>query len=294
MRILIFGVAGMFGHKLYQRLAPEFEVFGTVRSAAEKLRRYGIFDENSIIENVDVGDPGVVNSTVESVRPDCVINAVGIIKQVTSSKDVIRTLTVNSIFPHRLAELSEKHGFRLITISTDCVFEGTRGNYSEGDVPDARDLYGLSKFLGEVSSGNALTLRTSLIGRELATSHSLVEWFLRNRGQRVKGYAKAIYSGFPTIVLAGMVSDLIKAHPYLRGLYHVSSEPITKFDLLTLLNKYYQADVEIEADSEVEIDRSLDSSVFRADAAFEPLPWEQMVREMVGDPTPYDSWHINA
>jgi dTDP-4-dehydrorhamnose reductase len=294
MRILIFGVAGMFGHKLYQGLAPEFNVFGTVRSTAERLRPYGIFDENSIIESVDVADPEVVRKTIESVRPDCVINAIGIIKQVPISKDVIQTLTVNSIFPHRLAELSDSHGFRLITISTDCVYAGTRGNYSETDVPDARDLYGLSKFLGEVRSGNALTLRTSLIGRELGTSHSLVEWFLGNRGQHVKGYATAIYSGFPTIVLAGVVRDLIKDHPGLHGLYHLSSEPITKFDLLTLFNEYYQAGVEIEADSEFKIDRSLDSSAFRADAGFEPLPWEQMVRDMVTDPTPYNSWHTQS
>jgi dTDP-4-dehydrorhamnose reductase len=294
MRILIFGAAGMFGHKLYQRLAPNFEVFGTIRSTAERLRRYGIFDEDSLIDNVDIADTSAVRRTVESVRPDCVINAVGIIKQVPSSKDVIQNLTVNSIFPHRLSELSNIHGFRLITISTDCVFDGKRGNYSEDDIPDARDLYGLSKLLGEVTEGNALTLRTSLIGRELATSHSLVEWFLHHRGRAVKGYTRAIYSGFPTIVVAGIVQNLIKEHPELRGLYHLSSEPISKFDLLTLLNEYYQAEVEIEADSVYEIDRSLDSSAFCADAAFEPPSWEQMIREMTADPTPYSSWHTEC
>jgi dTDP-4-dehydrorhamnose reductase len=290
MRVLIFGASGMLGHKLYQELGKQFDVFATVRSGFNAVEPFGLFDRSSIIENIDIADTSSIRQAIETVRPDCVINAVGIIKQVPSSKDVIQTLTINSIFPHRLADLSADLGFRLITISTDCVFDGTKGNYAESDTPDARDLYGLSKLLGELTGGNSLTIRTSIIGRELGTHHSIVEWFLANRGQTVKGYTNAIYSGFPTIVMAGIISDIIAHHPSLSGLYHMSSDPISKFDLLGLINERFGAGIVIVPYDEYVIDRSLDSSRFRAAAGFAPASWPNMIDRMAADPTPYDSW----
>jgi dTDP-4-dehydrorhamnose reductase len=290
MKILILGGSGMLGHKLAQKWDERFDVWTTVKSNFEDYEMPGIFESKKIIGNVDAENIETVEKAFEIVKPEVVFNAVGIIKQLESSKNVIKTLSINSIFPHRLAELADKFDSRLINISTDCVFDGKKGNYIEEDIPDATDLYGKSKNLGEVTAGNCLTLRTSIIGRELRTSHSLVEWFLSNRGSRVKGYSKAIYSGFPTIVLADIIADLIENHKDLRGLYHVSAEAINKFELLALINEAYQAEVEIEPFDDFSIDRSLDSSKFRKATGFKPLAWREMIKLMADDQTPYDDW----
>jgi dTDP-4-dehydrorhamnose reductase len=283
MKILIFGSNGMLGHKLYQRLGAAFDVCGTIRGTFDEIERFGIFDRGKIIENVDVTDETAVTNAIETARPDVVINAAGVIKQVADAKDRERTIAVNAIFPLRLEKLAKKCGLRLITIGTDCVFDGTRGNYTEKDVPDAHDLYGISKFLGEVGSTNCLTLRTSIIGRELGTAHSLVEWFLKNRGGRVKGFTRAIYTGLPTIEFADLIGKLITDHADLNGIYHVASEPITKYDLLQLLNKYYDVNVEIEPSDEVAIDRSLDGRKFTELTGIHLPDWPTMVAKMAAD-----------
>lgn len=280
----------MLGHKLVQILGAKFEVWGTIRGEFAGVERFGIFDRDRTIERIDVTDIASVRRAIEIAKPEVVINAVGIIKQLPASEDVVQTLKINSVFPQRLAGLSHQYEFRLITISTDCVFSGDKGNYSEVDTPDARNLYGISKLLGEVKGDNCLSIRTSIIGRELATAHSLVEWFLSNSGKTVQGYVNAIYSGFSTVVLAEVLSKIIADHPELQGVYHVSSKPINKFDLLSLLNKYYQANVTIEPFEDHVIDRSLDSSAFRDTINFTPPDWEQMIEQMAADPTPYETW----
>lgn len=290
MRVLIIGGNGMLGHKLVQILGETFDVQATIRGKFFEIERFGIFDRNRIIESVDANDMNSLKRAIEIARPDVVINAVGAIKQLPASNDVIRSLTVNSIFPHRLAEFSREYGFRLILISTDCVFDGKKGTYTEGDIADARDIYGMSKILGEITNADPLTIRTSIIGRELLTKNSIVEWFLSNRGGRVKGYTNAIYTGFPSEVLAEILAGLITHHPDLAGLYHISSGPITKFHLLELLNQYFEADVNIEPSDEVAIDRSLDSSKFRAATGFEPAGWEDMIAQMANSHKPYDLW----
>ena len=290
MRILVFGASGMLGHKLIQRLSPHAEVWGTVRGRIHPWTELGIFEGTQLVSDVDISDEAAVRHTLASVKPDVVINAVGVIKQLPTSKDVIITLSINSIFPHRLGQLSEELGFRLLTISTDCVFDGAKGNYNESDKPNADDLYGKSKNLGEVTYGNALTLRTSIIGRELFTTHSLVEWFLSNEGGAVKGFTNAIYSGFPTLVLADIIKGLIYDHPKLTGLYHVSSDPINKFELLFLMREQFGSKIEIEPFDDFRIDRSLDSTRFRETTGFSPESWESMIERMASDPTPYSKW----
>ncbi len=290
MRILIFGSTGMLGHKLVQMLGAKFDVWATIKSDFPEVERFDIFARDRAVERVDVSDVVSVRSAIETAKPDVVINAVGIIKQLQPLEDAVQTLAINSVFPHLLAALSREYGFRLITVSTDCVFNGEKGNYTETDLPNARDLYGISKFLGEVKYDNCLTIRTSIIGEELAANHSLVEWFLSNRGQTVRGYVNAIYSGFPTNVLAEILSGIIADHPQLHGVYHVSSDSISKFELLRLLNEYYQANVTIEAYEEFVIDRSLDSSAFRRATGFEPRGWREMIEQMAADSTPYEKW----
>lgn len=280
----------MLGHKLVQVWQKKYDVWTTIRGNFGSREKYDIFDKTKTFENLNIENIEALESVVEIVKPDVILNAVGIIKQVRLAKDVVKTLTVNSIFPHRLAELAEKYDARFITLGTDCVFNGAKGNYTEEDIPDAPDLYGKSKHLGEVVQGNCLTLRTSIIGRELQTTNSLVEWFLSNRGKKVNGFVNAVYSGFPTICLADILSDLIINHKNLKGLYHVSSEPIDKFALLQLLKEAYKIDIEIEPFEDFRIDRSLDSTKFREATGFYPLDWKEMILAMADDPTPYAEW----
>jgi len=290
MKVLVVGASGMLGHKLIQAWNERFEVWTTFKGNFTDYENYGIFDKKRTLELIDAEKFETVEKALFEICPQVVFNAVGIIKQLPTSKNVIKTLTINSIFPHRLAESAEKINARLINISTDCVFDGEKGNYTEEDISNATDVYGKSKNLGEVTGKNCLTLRTSIIGRELQTSHSLVEWFLSNRGKKVKGFVNAIYSGFPTIVLADIIADLIENHPNLSGLYHVSAEPINKFELLELINEAYQADIEIEPFTDFKIDRSLDSTKFRKETGFNPPSWREMIQKMAEDPTPYDEW----
>ncbi len=283
MKVLILGGSGMLGHKLYQVFKNRFEVFATVRGSFSKVEKKGLFEKEKLFENIDVENIEQVSNVVENIKPDYLINCVGIIKQLPVSKEIIKVLRINAVLPHQLAEIADKFNSKLITISTDCVFNGERGMYSEEDFPNARDLYGKSKHLGEVIEGNHLTLRTSIIGRELETSHSLIEWFLSNEGKKIRGFSNAIYSGFPTIVFADILSDLMLNHPELKGLYHISSEPINKYDLLVLVKKYFQIEVELEKDEKFKIDRSLDSSKFRQITGFQPQSWNEMIKKMAQD-----------
>lgn len=273
----------MLGHKLVQVLSRDFDVYATVRGRFEDFEKFEIFERAKIIEEVSAENLLTVEKAFEIVQPDVVINSIGIIKQLPNSKDTIQVLSINSIFPHQLAELAEKYEARLITISTDCVFDGEKGFYNEEDFPNAKDLYGKSKNLGEVSGKNCLTIRTSIIGRELETKHSLVEWFLQNDAEVVKGFKNAIYSGFPTVILAEIISDVIKNHKNLENLYHISSEPINKYDLLKLIREFYKKEIEIEPFGDFMIDRSLDSGKFRRETGFKPKSWREMIELMAKD-----------
>jgi dTDP-4-dehydrorhamnose reductase len=290
MKVLVLGGSGMLGHKLVQQWQDRFDVWTAIRGKFADYEKYGYLPAGRTLEGVAADRFDTVTKAIETAQPDVVVNAIGVIKQLPSAKNTITTLEINSIFPHRLAELAAKQNFRLITISTDCVFNGRQGNYTEESLSDAEDLYGKSKSLGEVTGENCLTIRTSIIGRELETAHSLVEWFLSNRGKTVKGFTKAIYSGFPTIVLADILANIIENFPTLTGLYHVSSEPINKYELLRLVDKYYGSNIDIEPESDFVLDRSLNSDKFRALTGFIPEPWEAMIEKMASDPTPYDEW----
>ena len=280
----------MLGHKLGQLFKARFETWITLRGSFRPFEEYGLFDRERVIEGVDAFDFDTVIRAFAAVRPEVVINAIGVIKQLPSAKDPFVALTINSLFPHRLATLCRASGARLISIGTDCVFSGRRGMYTETDIADAEDVYGRTKYLGEASGEGCLTLRTSIIGRELGTAHSLIEWFLSNRGGKVKGFSKVIYSGFPTIVMAGIIADVIERQPDLAGLYHVSSQPINKYDLLRLVRDAYRIEVDIERDENFQIDRSLDSQRFRSATNFTPATWPEMVQQMADDTTPYDEW----
>lgn len=273
----------MLGHKLVQQWKDKFDVWATIRGDLQNYERFGLDGKKNTIENVDVEDIRLVEEVIRRIRPQVIVNAVGLIKQLPTAKNVIKTLTINSIFPHQLADLSQKYKARLITVSTDCVFSGEKGKYTETDISDANDLYGKSKNLGEITAENCLTIRTSIIGREINTAHSLVEWFLSNRGGKVKGFVNAVYSGFPTIILADIMAEIIEKYKNLSSLYHISSEPINKYELLRLVNEAYHAGVEIEPEENFKIDRSLDSTKFREATGFVPLDWKEMIKMMAAD-----------
>jgi dTDP-4-dehydrorhamnose reductase len=290
MRVLILGAGGMLGHKLWQTLRGRFETWVTLRSDLRGYAPYQLFDPQRTVEAVDARDFASVQRAIETVRPGVVINCIGIIKQVPEAQDPILSQTINAEFPHHLERFCRPAGVRLLHFSTDCVFSGRKGNYREDDVPDAADLYGRSKFEGEVKEQGSLTLRTSMIGRELRSRSGLVEWFLHQRGGTVRGFQRALFSGFSTLALSRIVADLLERHPQLSGIYHVSSGAISKYDLLVLLRDAYGVKVNIEPADEPVIDRSLDSRRFRDATGFVPPPWPQMVKEMAADPTPYESW----
>lgn len=280
MKILVLGVSGMLGNAMFRVLSEnaEIEVFGTARSSS--VQRY--FEpemSKKIIAGVDVENQDALTLVFAKVKPQVVINCIGLIKQLAVADDPLQALPINAMLPHRLARLCELGSARLIHISTDCVFAGTKGNYRESDPADATDLYGKSKHLGEVTYPNTITLRTSIIGHELSSSHALLGWFLAQEGQ-VKGYTKAIFSGLPTVEVARLVREVVLPRPELSGLYHVASAPIAKYDLLKLIADVYGKKIEIIPDDALVIDRSLNAERFKDATGYVAPPWPELVKRM--------------
>ena len=279
MRILILGGDGMLGHQLFKHLSKEHEVKVTLRQNLSAYEKFNLFFPENTFAGIDIRFTDQLLEVFREFQPQVIVNAVGIIKQRSSSKESIPSLEINSLFPHRLAILCNNIGTRMIHLSTDCVFSGKRGNYREDDPSDAIDLYGKSKYLGEVNEHHYVTLRTSMIGRELSRKKSLLEWFLAQEGT-IKGFKKAIFSGFSTQELSRIIEMILKEYPTTSGIYHVSSEPISKYDLLSLIKDRLQLPIKIIPDKTFVCDRSLDSSRFRKDFNYYPPTWEKMVEEL--------------
>ena len=294
MKLLILGGEGMLGHKAFQVLGKRFDVWVTFREREPLWQQHPIYAElnrTQTVGGVDAMDLASVKHALDLVRPDAVLNCIGIIKQRDEAKAAIPAIAVNALFPHQLADLCQAVGARLIHISTDCVFSGQRGNYAESDAPDPADLYGRSKLLGELDRRGALTLRTSMIGWELKHRLGLIEWFAAQRGRTIKGYRRAIYSGLTTAVLAALIGDLIETQPRLEGLYHVASEPIDKHTLLVRLRDALDwRDVDIEADDEFKCDRSLDGSRFEQETGWRAPGWDAMIQGLASEWDAYARW----
>ena len=271
----------MLGHALFEFLSedPALTVYGTTRNPKAKSWFAKSLSQN-LLANVDIEDDASLLKVFRRLKPDVVINCIGLIKQINASNDVLQAVPINSLLPHRLAKLTKQVRSRLILMSTDCVFSGKKGNYKEQDQADCNDLYGQSKLWGEIADqGHVLTLRTSIIGHELRGGHSLVNWFLKQNGN-VAGYTNAIYSGLPTVEMARVIRDYVLPNKTLSGLYHVSTAPISKYDLLSLIAKTYQKNIRITKSSSPKINRSLNCSKFKKETGYKPKSWDRLIQEM--------------
>jgi dTDP-4-dehydrorhamnose reductase len=280
MKVLVIGASGMIGSTVLRVLSEnkDWQVSGSVRSG--DARRFFPADiAGRIVEGVDAENPDALAKVLDALRPEVVVNCAGLTKHKPEAEDPLVSIPINTLMPHRLAGLCKLAGARLIHVSTDCVFSGEKGNYLETDFADARDVYGKSKALGEVTYPHTVTLRTSTIGHEFETRYGLLEWFLSRQG-RCKGYNRAVFSGLPTVVFAQVIRDVVIPRPELTGLYHVAAKPINKYDLLELIAKVYGKQIEIEPDSKLAIDRSLNAERFRAATGYVAPEWEDLIATM--------------
>ncbi|MCX5790768.1 MAG: SDR family oxidoreductase [Elusimicrobia bacterium] len=290
-RILILGGGGTLGHKLWQYLPAKFPgTFVSIRKNKEFYAKCGLFTGPNVLDRLDLRDFGRLTSVLTEVKPSVIVNCAGVTLRSKEALDRNSAISINALLPHRLAEWCSRSGSRLIHFSTVCVFDGKAGGYDEDSPPDARDLYGATKALGDVSAPFALTLRSSFIGREIFGGTELLEWFLAQKGKKIKGFTRALFTGLTTNKLAELVGGLIGQQPALNGLYHVSSETVSKYELLCLMKEAYRLDVEIEPDDGFACRRDLNGGRFEKAAGFVCPPWRQLMAEMAADTTPYSGW----
>lgn len=278
---MIFGASGMIGHRIWlecQKI-PNASIFGLIKKPKEDFKKFGIFNDN-IFEQVNILEWNEVEKILDSIKPDVVVNAIGITIRKTEINDLNQSLEVNSIFPRRLLKWAQQNNSQVIHLSTDCVFDGKDGQYTETSQPSAKDTYGKTKFLGEIEGDSALTLRFSCIGRELASHTELLDWFLSQKGKRVKGFGKALYSGVTTLVVAKEVVKIIQKFPKLKGVFQLSSTPISKYDLLCLIKEKYQIDIIIDRDDLYATDKTLVCDKYKIETGFVSQTWKEMISDL--------------
>lgn len=280
MKVLVLGASGLIGSTTLRVLSErsDWEVFGSVRSESIKALLPTI-SADRLVSNIDVFNFSSIVQLINQLKPDVIINCIGATKHKKEGNSPLNAIDLNALLPHKLAEICELAKVRFIHISTDCVFSGKVGLYSELDVADADDVYGRSKALGEVDYGSALTLRTSTIGHELQSSLGLLNWFLTQE-KSCKGFTKAIFSGLPTVVFAQIIRDFVLNNTQLTGLYNVAAQPIDKFELLKLIADVYKKEINIIPDESLIINRSLDASKFNQATGYNPPTWQSLVETM--------------
>jgi len=280
MRVLVLGASGMIGSTTFRVLSERHDwvVYGSVRSETAKQFFPAQLAER-LLANVDATNYDALVDVFARIRPEVVINCVGATKHKTDGNDPLMAIPLNALLPHRLARLCEAVNARLVHVSTDCVFSGKQGHYTEEDLPDTDDVYGRSKALGEVDYPNAITLRTSTIGHELQSSYGLLDWFLTQQGS-CKGFKRAIFSGLSSMEFARVIRDIVIPQPSLHGLYHVAGPAIAKYDLLKLVAKVYGKAIEIIPENEFVIDRSLNADRFHAATGYQSPEWPELIESM--------------
>ena len=280
-RVLVLGATGMLGNAVLRYFArrQQYDVHGCARSRLP-VGQLSAELRDRLTTGVDLENSDQLARVLDDVRPQYVINCVGVVKQLAAAEDPLSAIPLNALLPHRIARLCAIAGSRLVHMSTDCVFSGRKGMYREEDPSDAEDLYGRSKYLGELACPHTVTLRTSMIGHELQSAHGLLCWFLRQQSG-VRGYRKAVFSGLTTVELARVMHDFVLPNASLSGVYHVAGEPIDKYKLLKQIARIYGKSIEITADDAVVVDRSLDASRFRAATGYVPPAWPELIRQML-------------
>ena len=280
MRILILGGTGMLGHTLWEYFSEQFPAtYTTIRKNCNHYEAGGLFNSSNVIDSVDVSDFSELTGVMKCVRPDFILNCIGITKRREELDEAIHAIKLNALLPHKLVEWGKKNSAKVINFSTDCVFDGKNGSYTEESPTNATDLYGKTKALGEIKGKNALTLRSSFIGTELGAGTELLEWFLSQTGT-VQGFKNAIYSGFTTLELSRIIENIVVHHPGANGIYNISSDPISKFDLLMLIKDKMHLNVDVIPDETFQCNRSLDSTKFRKEFNYTPPTWEAMIEEL--------------
>ncbi|MDQ8164716.1 MAG: SDR family oxidoreductase [Gemmatimonadota bacterium] len=283
MKILIFGVTGMIGHAMFRVLGRDsaHETIGTIRSESD-LAFFDAGAARKLLVGVDVENCDALMGSFVAIRPEIVINCVGATKHKASGNDALTAIPLNALLPHRLARLCAGFGSRLIHISTDCVYSGKQGNYTEDVPPDADDVYGRTKALGELEYPNTITLRTSTIGHELRSHLGLLEWFLAQQ-DRCRGFRCAVFSGLPSVTLAQIVRDLVIPNQKLSGLFHVAGPSISKYELLMNIAEIYKKSIEVVAEDAPVIDRSLNADRFFDATGYRPPDWRTLIGAMHRD-----------
>lgn len=282
--IAIIGASGLIGHMLYRQLSQRFDrVVPLLHGRVEDAPTSVPFVEGGAVGEVDVDDFDQLVGVLRGIRADVVLNCAGITKRRAEIHDPVRAIAINALFPHRLASWAAPRGVRVIHFSTDCVFDGASGPYTEESPPTAKDAYGTTKALGEIKAPGSLTIRSSFIGRELAHHTELLDWFLQQAG-RIHGFANVYYSGISTIEMARIVGDMLVEHPDLTGLYQLAMPtPISKYDLLTLARRAFDRDVEIIPDHDVFSMPTLDGSRLAAVVDLGLPSWTEMMEELAAD-----------
>jgi dTDP-4-dehydrorhamnose reductase len=291
MKVLVLGGSGMLGHQVCRRLSERFEVWASYRGDTRPWSDFGNVDPDRALGGVDASVFSTVEEALGRIRPNAVINCIGIVKQREEAKAAAASILVNSLFPHQLADQCARMGARLVHVSTDCVFSGRVGGYTEQDIPDPVDLYGRSKLLGEVDRPGCLTIRTSIVGWEVAGRLGLLEWFASNRGHTIKGYPRAVFTGLCSAFLADLIGFLSDEHPGLSGVYQVATEPTNKFSLLVgLRDALGWHDMVIERDEDFECDRSLVGARFASETGWQAPSWGEMIAELATEWPTYEEW----
>ena len=284
MRILILGVSGLIGHKLLQELSADFEVFGTLHKKKNLYGNCPLFTDKNIIENINVVEFEILKGVLFAINPDVILNCVGITKRKIDTENPLKTININSAFPHLLANWAKTNQKRVIHFSTDCVFDGKIGNYTEKSLTNAEDLYGRTKALGEINYNHTLTIRSSFIGQELFDKTELLDWFIAQNGKQIKGYKNTFYSGVSTIFMARVVKNIILNFPNLSGLYQLAPDkPISKYELLNLAKEAWNVKVDIIPDDEHVHNPTLDAGKLKYEINLIVPSWREMMNELASN-----------
>lgn len=284
MRVLILGVSGLIGHKLFQELSASFEVFGTLHKCKIQYGNLPLFSSENIIENIDVTNFEMLKGIIYAVNPKVILNCIGITKRKIDINSPLEVLTINSVFPHQLANWAKPNKKRIIHFSTDCVFDGKIGNYNETSLTTAEDIYGRTKALGEINYNHTLTLRSSFIGQELFDRTELLDWFLSQDGKQVSGYKNTLYSGVSSLFMARVVTDIISNFPNLSGLYQLAPDkPISKYELLSIAKEAFDVNVKIIPEEKHVHHPTLDASKLKSEINLVVPSWKEMMKELASD-----------